>query len=62
MSAIHSIKSTYCRSQSVFKIFQRIKMSFFLENGAKYRKKTMTPQQFFVFLPSFFVSAAYLIS
>ena len=49
MSAIHSIKSTYCRSQSVFKIFQRIKMSFFLENGAKYRKKKLWHPNNFLF-------------
>ena len=47
MSAIHSIKSTYCRSQSVFKIFQRIKMSFFFwKMVPNIEKKTMTPQQF----------------
>ena len=61
MSAIHSIKSTYCRSQSVFKIFQRIKMSFFLENGAKY-KKLWHPNIFFVFLPFFcFSSISYFM-
>ena len=46
MSAIHSIKSTYCRSQSVFKIFQRIKMSFFWKMVPNIEKKLWHPNNF----------------